>query len=120
MVAEAGLKLIQKNKKPWKKVEIIKENNNNNDNNNNDNNNNNNDNNNQNKSELEGLMNMGKVTAFKNINIPEDKNKSPLDTIHDIVNTNGKLNKDKKDNKLNEDNKDNKDHKLNKDIALII
>jgi hypothetical protein len=40
------------------------------------------------KKELEGLLSIGRVSSFKNISLNEDKDKQPLEVIHEIVRQN--------------------------------
>jgi len=84
MIANAGAKLLERRKtKVWDPVNVrndipshtdkpIR----------------NNENNIDSKKELEGLLTIGRVSSFKNISLNEDKDKRPLDVIHEIVKQN--------------------------------
>jgi len=93
MIAEVGSKLIEKSHhKTWKPVKTTnspkkgeisfknestprKENNS--------------------KKELEGLKNIGRVSSFKKVTVSNNKDETPIETIHEIVKLNNKLNADK-------------------------
>ena len=99
MIAEVGSKLIERSHhKTWKPVkpvnsnspkiaEVVSKKKN------------------DSKKELEGLMNMGKVSSFKKVKVSgEPNNENPMNTIHEIVKL--KQNQDNEEDKLEDKNKE--------------